>query len=726
MGKRILTNWILILATVFILSGCGKINSGVSVTSNSEGVAYTREYINLGIVPEHDVYEYAISKTEFWFNEYIENEEDGSVYSAILKKPIDESSGIVDTGITVEDTVVRICSPNENDELWVGCQNDEMIYFNCYSNTGVLVKTVKLTDTSGGFNEYFYTNKYGDGFVAANLEEVNFFGDDGSKVFSVRMPKDVSEEFFLYDETLYACIYYGLSNKSVIAKIDFVNSNCVEKEYSFPGKVKVFALDDCLLMIEPDAVQKVDADNGKTELLLDLKSNHLNSADIMEINGSADNMDVLCFRMAQNGEVELYRLNRASDEEAIEIAQKTQDVKYTEDGRRIIKLVSEGTFIAFDWYVQYYNLHSDKYYVEINKIDEDINDYLGKGGDADVLYLSDSYDVQNLGEKEILVDLVPYIKAENKFSVDKILPQVKEICGSDGSLYALSPLFKITGIVTDGTWVDENGKCDTVSFIKHYDQYYTNLGIGLLDEYCVFNPLYYDIGHFYDKESKTCDFESTEFKQIMQVIKSTIDNHETFVDINEFNDLDTKEFWISEGIYNIENIDGDIYLLGCEYEGCPCVDGSVNSFIAMSDLLGIFVNSDCKDGAYEFISNYLDIFSPAIFTEGGVRIERNSELSTGYLPIFTDRLEKEILGEDVKIRTFEWSAETGQVGYTLTDEQRAKLRELIYNGKVPSIWDNDVFMIVDDGLHSYIHEGVALDEVCRVIQSRVNLLLNEQ
>ena len=153
----------------------------------------------------------------------------------------------------------------------------------------------------------------------------------------------------------------------------------IEKEYSFPGKVKVFALDDCLLMLEPDAVQKVDADNGKTELLLDLKSNHLNSADIMEISGSADNMDVLCFRMAQNGEVELYRLNRASDEEAIEIAQKTQDVKYTEDGRRIIKLVSEGTFFAFDWYVQYYNLHSDKYYVEINKIDEDINDYLGKG-----------------------------------------------------------------------------------------------------------------------------------------------------------------------------------------------------------------------------------------------------------------------------------------------------------------------------------------------------------
>ena len=400
-----------------------------------------------------------------------------------------------------------------------------------------------------------------------------------------------------------------------------------------------------------------------------------------------------------------------------------KDADRTPDGRKIIHIAIPSDYRwQIEFHVKMYNQESDFYYAEMERFDEDIEEYLGKGNRPDVIMMEDITELYELSEKDLLVDIIPLFSEQDKYKKSDILPKVIELLGDGDQVYAMSGRFTLLLRASDGTEFDDQGYCTTVGYLNWYDRFLDEKEIdggGSLNDL-----LYADIDSFYDREAATADFESDEFKTLMETYKKVISKHEGSIDRT----ISGKYGW---GVGRI--VEGPMrYPSWAAMEltdplmsvsGLPTENGESVVIMDIHYSLGILSTSDCANGAFDFIMYYSSL------DEFLIKGSNESDYGKSAAPpaVFstnTGILENEIYNTELPFAFLR--SDSGEVKeYHYTQEQKELLKGLIDSATGDTKIRRDMFKMLEEEMGGFLKDDKPLDDCCRSLQSRAIIYLGE-
>ena len=337
----------------------------------------------------------------------------------------------------------------------------------------------------------------------------------------------------------------------------------------------------------------------------------------------------------------------------------------------------------------------------------------GNGPDIFDLY---SLPVAQYEHAGILVDLYPYINSDEQTKNMEFVEPVIKVMENNGRLYKLIPSYSIMTLIGSDMFFEENAL--TFSQLSELASNGVNPFFRSMSKQsfldCILsvnNPVYIDL------ESNTCNFESEEFIQTLNFIKNLPDEVERGyekIDIMSGDQILSRQYFTSySDIAYFNYIFNDTLC----FAGIPTHEGT-GTVVCPFICLGISQNCQYKDGAWEFLKQYLlDDYQNLIvgsffplsqkafdLTEDDFRkwMEESGKLS------ITDNL-----GKDVTL-------------YITGNESFERIDNLV--SSVISLYNNDtrLFDLVWDCISPFFRGEKSADEVASITQSKVSLFLSEQ
>lgn len=391
-----------------------------------------------------------------------------------------------------------------------------------------------------------------------------------------------------------------------------------------------------------------------------------------------------------------------------------------------------------------FNKKNDKYRIEVKDYSEYSTEgdyYAGllklstdiiSGNVPDILGVS-SLPYKQYITKGLLEDLYPYIDAdENIGGRDALMTAVLEALETNGSLYQISSSFSVSTAIGSSKVVGEEMGWTVDEF--------SSLMESLPEDTKTFaymsssNILYYvcamDMDTFVDWSSGKCFFDSQDFIKVLEFasmfpkeidwssgeyISDTTLIQEGKLLLTTMNVGNFQEIQLYEAMFG-----GDI-----TFKGFPCESGIGNAFI-VSD--GLAMTTACKDkeGAWEFM-RYL-LTEEYQNSQMGWRLPTNR---AAFESALEKAMEKEYItdenGQQVELSKGGWGMDGLSVDlYATTQEQADQIMELIENTDKVLSFDENIMSIVSEEALIFFEGQKSAAETAAVIQSRVEIYVNEQ
>lgn len=402
-----------------------------------------------------------------------------------------------------------------------------------------------------------------------------------------------------------------------------------------------------------------------------------------------------------------------------------------------------------------FNRASDKYHIDIKDYYElsgaesysdaqtKLSTEIMAGNLPDILDIDLNISYTRLASKGLLVDLYPYIDADSELDRSDFFSNILAAYEVDGKLCAAVPGFGVMTLMGASYVVgDEPGWT--------YDEF--NAALSSMPEGCTALDWYFtretmlnyclaiDLDNYMDWSSGECNFDSDEFKALLQFCAQFPSDEEMAT--YEPDAEDAAEYRISQGQQMLmltslatfnDTGDSNPFNTDVTYIGFPNSRG--DSGCVISEMEGYAITSACrnKDAAWEFIRTF--------FTEDYQR-------ESYYFP--TNKNAFDYLISDAR----EIEYERDSAGHILLDENGEKKRLVvgmtydgttyrnIYSGlseeradAIVSLvniaskrvnFDTSISDIVLDGSQAYFAGQKSLDETAKLIQSKANIYVNEQ
>ena len=332
--------------------------------------------------------------------------------------------------------------------------------------------------------------------------------------------------------------------------------------------------------------------------------------------------------------------------------------------------------------------------------------------------------------KGLLEDLKPYFDGEQGVNRADYFENILSAMETDGKMYVLAPDFYIDTIlgktknVGEGySWSMDDMKKLEESREDGVEMFDHETKAGVLDVY-----LRYNMAQFFDMGTGFCDFNTPEFKEILEFANR-------FPKENEYQETDASEWRkASEGALLLMR---ERIMMIQDYQMCHNIFGEDISFVGYpskfacgsvaggGDLtMAISAKSENKEAAWVFIRSLLE--------------EDYQNNYTSYLPLLRSAFDKKaeaaskaFYAEDENGNQVEQA--TMSIGtndfvlevYAAKEEEIAKIKELI--GKIDRMErvDDQVLSIVSEEADAYFDGQKTLEDVVSVIQSRANIYMNE-
>lgn len=351
---------------------------------------------------------------------------------------------------------------------------------------------------------------------------------------------------------------------------------------------------------------------------------------------------------------------------------------------------------------EYYNEDEGESYDDaIRKINEDI----ASGSVPDLLDLSLLSD--RFASKGLYEDISSYIVNSPKVSEDMLLENVLEALKKDDKLYTITPGFSIM------TLICKKGESDT----------YNGLNIDKFEKICkdlpdgnfllAFNTkdellsILLDgcLGDYYDWESGTCQFDSREFKQLLEICDSfefdnnLVANKHELIQKNKM-PLVAEAGFVPSDIIDYRNLFGD----EIKYIGYPNNNGS-NSYFMFENQIGIYSNSKEKDGAWQFIEMILSYDYQKRFVD----IYNDDPLIPMRKDCYNELLDNLVSSEEIK----------------LSIEESDDFMKMVNSTQKSSSYDMVMLQIIFEEAQDYFNERKSVDETVKLIQSRCETYMRE-
>lgn len=561
--------------------------------------------------------------------------------------------------------------------------------------------------------------------------EVVLLKEDGTFDKTIKITGRLSNIFCSEDGRLYGIVENNDSKRRNAFIYEFERKTQAQIEIASPSnefinawlfeKGFAYTTDSFITAFEP---------NGISENIVDLSKQNLFGSHIKYIGGSKNEIKIISSdESAESTSVYMFTLNVKPDEG--DVSQAVKDDSYAEDGRKIVKIIiPKDCIYRVDYHAKKYNQISDTTYVEVEKLDEPLEDYLGKGNRPDIIMFEDNTEVQDYVNKGILEDLIPLVSEDDQQLIDDIIPQARAILNynDENKIYALGGTLWMMLVVSNGE-ENINNMCTTIDYLRWYDSFLTERhisGVGNLE-----NLLYSSTSDFYDEETRESFFESDDFKSLMQEYKKVYSNHTgplKQLSIEEEYDMST--FLLARGPQRQISYGRDLYDTSISFQGIPCKDGSRRIYMKIYYPMGILTTSDRKPEAADFIMYFSSLEEYCDIGSDDYLFEKSTEnLTRGMFSIYQKNLDSQILKTEKSYGTGNVLYPDGSVKRQecyYTQEQCEHLLELIEQA-IPDTKEHImIYNMMLDEMDGFWNGNKDIDSCCKVLQNRVELYLNEQ
>lgn len=332
---------------------------------------------------------------------------------------------------------------------------------------------------------------------------------------------------------------------------------------------------------------------------------------------------------------------------------------------------------------------------------------------ADILELEWT-DKDMLEEKGLLEDLGPYMKESDVIGEEDIMEVVRDVCESDGKLTSMMTGFSIRTITTTAETIPTDGWTYDQLFGLARDYPDTKL-LNVYTSNSMWKLLKYTMDSYVDWEKGECHFDSPEFKQLLENVKSLSypENEEmptVFYDNEEAQKFLNREYLLQYNFFYSPYDYGQVY---DQYKdkawdvGFPTQDGELCYLLSPMIQLSIYSNSPNKEGAWAFMEFLLSE-------------EQQSWYGSDYggFPVRKDAFEAYL--------TRPYHAVYNMADDHTSEETLAMLREAVGHLRMePPMANGEIATIIDEEQQAYFAGDKTVEQCVEIIQNRVQLYLDE-
>lgn len=374
-----------------------------------------------------------------------------------------------------------------------------------------------------------------------------------------------------------------------------------------------------------------------------------------------------------------------------------------------------------------YNTETD-YTQAYTKLNSDIV----SGNVPDILMLNSSLPVDSYMAKGLFEDLYPYIDADEEMDRSDYMTNIFEAFSNDGKLYQLIPSFTVFTVAAKTADVgEETGwTLDELNALMASKPEGTNVFYDTIRETVLNYCIQMSSEQFINWETGECSFDSEGFVKLLEFIKQFPEEY----DEEQY----TEEFWMeSESSYR----DGktllaisyigqfsdfnmmekgtfgeDITLIGFPAENKKGSALEASLSFAMSS------KSQNKEGAWEFLRYFLSYEYQKDAYGFPTNLKRYEELKQEAMqkPYYYDENENK-----VEYDMTYYIGETEIIIPPMTEEEIQEFEDFLFSLDQQTVYNEDLLNIIKEEAAAYFAGQKSAEEVSKIIQSRVNIYVNE-
>ncbi|MCI9336622.1 MAG: extracellular solute-binding protein [Lachnospiraceae bacterium] len=545
-------------------------------------------------------------------------------------------------------------------------------------------------------------------------------------------------------------VSYSGSDQQMLADIDFEGKKLGNTYENFPdgngqgGLVK--GIDKDFLIQDGNKVYEYDLKKqAKEELFTWLDS---------DINGSA----VQSFGVMEDGRILAVISDWDSQEKAVAMLTKKKASEVPQKETIVIGSLYGGSDIQSA--AVRFNKSNEKYRISLRSY----FDYSGWDGDDYQAYMADCINRMNnditssncpdildlsglnmkqLAAKGVFEDLGAYLDKSEKLDRSHFLENIIEAYTIDGTLVSIPYSFQMQTVVAKGAEVgDERGWTidEMIAFADAHPEavLFDNTPKASIMMYLMM----YNADAFIDWSTGECRFDTDEFKSILNFVNRFPDEinwQDTTDDASTPNKIQRGDVLLYEAnLYNFEEIQvcNEIFKGDASYIGYPTMDGSEGCMLSPSQAYAITAKSGKKDGAWEFIEQFLTRevdMERSLFgfptsksmlntmAEDAVKVEYYTDENGD--PVLDENGEAIVMGGGGGFSYSDgWSYEYRKP----TQEEVDVTLSLMESAKPVSYSQGDqVLNIINEEAAAFYKGQKTVDEVASVIQSRIKVYVGE-
>lgn len=396
-----------------------------------------------------------------------------------------------------------------------------------------------------------------------------------------------------------------------------------------------------------------------------------------------------------------------------------------------------------------FNKSNSKYRISVNDYslydtDNDFNAGVTKlntdivsGNVPDIVLASTELPMEAYVSKGIFMDLDELIEADSEFVVDDYLQNVMDSFRRDGKLYSLVPAFSIYTVAAATSTVGGKSSWTMKEMKQIADSkgiaYKDMFGLGYSRDNIMNMAVFLNASSYIDWDKHECYFDSDEFKEFLSFMKEFPEEF----DYSNYSE-DTSDYWRKgKALVDLEYMGDfdsyksvlrgtfgeDVTMIGFPTNGS--MEGSSGSAIIPTNEICISASTDKKEGCWEFLKSF--------FSED----YQQKYADYGYFPVKKSIFEK--MADDA-MKPDTWINEEGveetytpsmYIGGTeveitpLTQAERDYIVGFIESVTEHVVYDEEILNIISEEAAAYFNGQKSVDDVATIIQSRINIYVNE-
>lgn len=605
-------------------------------------------------------------------------------------------------------------------------------------------------------NDYVYINNIAmdaEGTVYLCFErEVVLVNPDGTKLFSVDCDSWIQSMGNMPDGSVFVAHYSneGTNCLSVIDKtaqsfgtVYNTGNNSINGFYNI-------AEGNILYCSDGSAVRKVDLEAGTNEVLFNWLDTDINGQYVQGIHYVDENTIIGYYRDWSTDEESFVKVVKTDsslvpEKEILTMAALMSDSNIQQD----VVAFNKGNTTHRIQLKTYLDLNSmtssdyENYQQYINDATTRmLNDITGTNP-PDIIAITDGYiNKTTLAEKGVLEDITPYLEQAGYKTEDFVQGVVNSYFVGD-KLYMLPNRFVVSTLMADSAIVgDKQGWTleEALEVIKNLPEGVSYASYTTQQSF-VQQCLMYGYSSFVDEENATCNFDSPEFKAVLEIAK-TFPKEYTYDE-----DAPSPPLRVQNGevltwdmsIYNLEEIQMGFAVFGDKtptFIGFPGVAGNGALIQGSGGNYAICSKSEYKDDAANFV---IDIITkpydsedwnswglPVLMADLESYIEK--ELEVEYLKDENGELILDEEGNPIPNKGYggvgygDW-----EYNYRPSTREEADLLLDIVNGACATAgsYNSPIYTMIMEDVAPFLDDQKSVDEVASVIQNRISLYLME-